>query len=55
MLKKVPSIKKVVIVACSGAGIEKRVKISIEVYNWEKLINKKKKNQTSACSLVISF
>ncbi len=45
ILNKIPSIKKVVIVAYPGTEIEKNKKIKIETYNWKELINKKNKNK----------
>ena len=45
ILKKVPSIKKVVIVAYPGTAIEKVTKIKIESYDWKELINKKNNNK----------
>jgi len=43
ILDRIPSIKKVVIVAYPGTEIEKNKKISIDNYNWKELINKKNK------------
>ncbi len=45
ILNKIPSIKKVVIVAYPGTEIERNKKIKIETYNWKELINKKNKNK----------
>ena len=45
ILKKVSSIKKVVIVAYPGTEIEKGTKIEIESYDWKELINKKNNNK----------
>lgn len=45
ILNKIPSIKKVVIIAYPGTEIEKNKKIKIETYNWKELINKKNKNK----------
>ncbi len=45
ILKKIPSIKKVVIVAYPGTEIEKNTKIKIESYDWKELINKKNNNK----------
>jgi len=45
ILNKIPSIKKVVLVAYPGTEIEKNTKIEIETYNWKELINKKNKDK----------
>ena len=45
ILKKVPSINKVVIVPYPGTEIEKKNNIKIETYNWNELINLKNQNK----------
>ena len=45
ILNKIPSIKKVVLVAYPGTEIEKNTKIEIKTYNWKELINKKNKDK----------
>ena len=44
IIKKVPSIKKVVVVSYPGTEIEKK-NITINTYNWNELINLKKNNK----------
>ena len=46
ILNKVPSIKKVIVIAYPGTEIEKIPKIEIDIYNWKELINKKNKSET---------
>ena len=45
ILNKIPSIKKVVVVAYPGTEIEKNKNIEIEIYDWKELINEKNKNK----------
>ena len=44
IINKIPSIKKIVLVAYPGTPIEKNKKYKLEIYSWEDLINKKIKN-----------
>ena len=45
ILNKIPSIKKVVVVAYPGTEIEKNKNSEIEIYDWKELINEKNKNK----------
>jgi len=45
ILNKIPSIKKVVVVAYPGTEIEKNKNNEIEIYDWKELLNEKNKNK----------
>ena len=45
ILKKIPSIKKVVIVPYPGTQIEKNIKVKNKIYRWSELINFKSKKE----------
>ncbi len=45
ILSKVPSIKKVVLIAYPGTEIERNQKIEVETYKWKELINNKNKSE----------
>ena len=45
ILRKVPTISKVIIVAYPGTDIEKKNNIKIDTYSWNKLINSTNKNK----------
>ena len=45
ILNKIPSIKKVVVVPYPGTTDEKKYKFKSEVYNWDKLLNLKKRKK----------
>ena len=46
ILKKVPSIKHVVIIKYPGTELEKKENHDVENYNWDELIDKKNENKT---------
>ena len=45
IIKKIPSIKKVIIVPYPGTKINEKKNIKIALYNWNELINKRSKNK----------
>ena len=45
IIKKIPSIKKVVIVPYPGTEIEKKNNTKIEIYTWDEIINLKNENK----------
>ena len=45
ILSKVPSIKKIIIVAYPGTKVERDIKVKKNVYYWNELINTKDKNE----------
>ena len=45
ILSKVPSIKKIIIVAYPGTNVERDIKVKKNVYYWNELINTKDKNE----------
>ena len=41
IIKKVPSIKKIVVIPYPGTNDKKKINIKLDIYNWNELLNKK--------------